>query len=190
MESYMLESAAVLCIGTRCMGVSGSRSGNRSTKRTCHRLRHPYHGTSHRHDQVHHGEVTIRSVPLSLQSRILIFISSLASMALLVFGLYASQNRTSVLGTTSLYMVSAWVAFANSFQPNCPYCKLLPPSLLSFSRSLMHYLCRAVPKWPQYRKQRHMLHIGNGNFNVITDDFRKKGIEFLESKDFTDTFNL
>ncbi|KAF8334773.1 Alpha/Beta hydrolase protein [Cantharellus anzutake] len=85
-----------------------------------------------------------------------------------VFGLYAVQNRTTVLGTTSLYMVSAWVAFANSFQPNRPY----------------------LPKWPQYGKQRHMLHIGNGDFNVITDDFRKKGIEFLRSKDFTDTFNL
>ncbi|KAF8334758.1 Alpha/Beta hydrolase protein [Cantharellus anzutake] len=38
-----------------------------------------------------------------------------------VFGLYDFQNRTLDLGRTSLYMVSAWVAFANSFDPNRPY---------------------------------------------------------------------
>ncbi|KAF8325150.1 Alpha/Beta hydrolase protein [Cantharellus anzutake] len=39
-----------------------------------------------------------------------------------VFGLYGFQNRTSDLGRTSLYMLSAWIAFANSFDPNRPYC--------------------------------------------------------------------
>ncbi|KAF8334772.1 uncharacterized protein EI90DRAFT_3015003 [Cantharellus anzutake] len=68
-----------------------------------------------------------------------------APPALLVFGLYAVQNKTSVLGMTSLYM---------------------------------------------YGKQRHLLHIGNGDFDVIADNFREKGIEFLKSKDSTDMFNL
>ncbi|KAF8331142.1 Alpha/Beta hydrolase protein [Cantharellus anzutake] len=86
-----------------------------------------------------------------------------------VFGLYAIQNTTSDLGKTSLVMISAWVTFANSLDPN-------RPSLLPF--------------WPRYGWERNMLRIGNGHFDLIRDNFRKEGIEFLQRKEFTDVFNF
>ncbi|KAF8331132.1 Alpha/Beta hydrolase protein [Cantharellus anzutake] len=85
-----------------------------------------------------------------------------------LFGMHTIYDWNPVLGTTSSYMISAWVAFANSLDPNRPY----------------------LPNWPKYGEQHHILQIGNGHFDVITDDFRKKGIEFFQRKDFTDAFNF
>ncbi|KAF8331136.1 Alpha/Beta hydrolase protein [Cantharellus anzutake] len=86
-----------------------------------------------------------------------------------VFGLYARQNTTSDLGKTSLVMISAWVTFGNSLDPNRPF---------------------LLPFWPRYGWERNMLRIGNGHFDLIRDDFRKEGIEFLQRKEFTDVFNF
>jgi len=79
-----------------------------------------------------------------------------------VYGLYAQLNGT--MGQTSAYMLTSWIAFANNLHPNRPFLPVV---------------------WPKYGPTRKSLQIGGGNFTVITDDYRKEGINFLQSAKWT-----
>jgi hypothetical protein len=90
-------------------------------------------------------------------------------------------------------MVKAWLAFANSFDPNRSNRKCPPlPTPVLFPKSNGLFVSGSVPNWPKYGEQRQMLQIENGTSgsSVIIDDFRKDGIEFFESKEWADAFNF
>lgn len=54
----------------------------------------------------------------------------LDDLDLVVYGTYAASDSTNAIGRTSSFMLDAWIAFANTLNPNRPNRKFLHPLAL------------------------------------------------------------